>query len=149
MYPLAVAADLLDFSPDALRKKAARGTAPVQAISPADPRNPLAVWLFDAENVDLTAGSTSQSAVWIQTDDKDLAIDRASPSDLADRYREQLELRTAEAFAEREARLVAEREIVVRERDAARTELDRVRHTVTAFMSAIFDEHPGDPREVR
>jgi hypothetical protein len=147
MYPLAVAADLLDSSPDALRKKAARGTAQVQACSPADPRNPLAVWLFDAEDVDRTAGSTSRSAVWLQTDDRDLAIDRISPSDLADRYREQLELRTAEAFAEREARLVAEREVVARERDAARTELERVRHTVTAFMTAMFAEHPGYARE--
>ena len=138
MYPLPVASSLLNLTQDALRKKAVRGK--VASLSPKDPQNPLRSWLFDAEELDRSTGTTSEMAIWLNIDQRVLPATPDVATTLVEKYRDQLELTTAEAFAEREARLIAEREIVVQERDSARRELDRIVRTFTAVTSALLED---------
>jgi hypothetical protein len=122
-----------------MRKQGSRGS--VWGLSPEDPRNPVHSWLFDADEIDRRSDTSSTAvSLWLELDSPAPSASLRDPPDLADRYRDQLEMRTAEAFAEREARLVAEREIVVRERDEARRSLDRIERTFEALTSAMFDQ---------
>lgn len=122
LYGTHVGAALLGVTVGAIQKQLARGSLP--GVGPEEPGNPLGVWLADADAVDERSGKDPGASIWILELDPQNARLELSPDKqeaLLERYRDALDFAKSEIAAEREARLVAEREVVVREHDEARS----------------------------
>lgn len=140
MYGAHVGAALLGMTLDAFQKQLVRGSLP--GIGPKDPINPLRVWLADAEAVDGRSGRDPGTSVWIpelKTQDLRVVVGRDPQAGLLERYRDALDFAKSEIAAEREARLVAEREVVERERDEARRDATRARRLLASLGAAISE----------
>jgi hypothetical protein len=121
--------------------------------------NPLREWLFDADEVDGAASSTSPRCVWLP-DPAAGAAGRAETyltstvaqpdtgeseaEQLLAKYRDHIDVLKAEATVEREARLEAERKIVEGQRNEAERKLANVTRAFRSLAAALLEDDAPD-----